>query len=256
MKNYVLSENDLVLDNVGREYILKLKDMPTEEKPREKLMLLGPASLSVAELLAILLGMGTKKEDVLSMTKRILKEYGEKTVINETNPKAIAQSLDIPIVKACQIVACFELGRRFFEKRGGRPVFVRTSKQAYQYLKEMGSFKKEHLRGLYLNSRYQVIHEEAISIGSLTANLVHPREVFRPALEYSAVAVILAHNHPSGSTKPTFTDLETTRQLIEGGRVLGIELLDHLIITKNKFLSILDQGPDNHFWDQFQQSIF
>ena len=102
----------------------------------------------------------------------------------------------------------------------------------------MRDLPKEHLRGIYLNSRHQVIHDEIISIGSLTANIVHPREVFRPALEYSAVAVILAHNHPSGTVKPTASDIAITTQLIAAGRILGIDLLDHIVITKNRFTSI------------------
>jgi len=94
------------------------------------------------------------------------------------------------------------------------------------------------VRGLYLNSRYRLIHDEVISVGSLTANIVHPREVFRPALEYSAVAVIIAHNHPSGSVKPTEEDVEITKQLVKAGKILGVDLLDHIIIAKNKFTSI------------------
>jgi DNA repair protein RadC len=114
---------------------------------------------------------------------------------------------------------------------------VRTAAQAFGHLHEMGNLQKEQLRGLYLNSRFQVIHEEIISIGSLTANIVHPREVFQPALEYGAVAVIVAHNHPSGSLEPTRADIEATDQLINAGKVLGIELLDHLIIAGEAYKS-------------------
>jgi len=103
----------------------------------------------------------------------------------------------------------------------------------------MGTLNKEQFRGLYLNSRYQLVHDEVISLGTLTASLVHPREVFKPALEYSAVALIIAHNHPSGSLKATAADQEITNQLIEAGKILEIEILDHLIIAKNKFTSIL-----------------
>ena len=116
-------------------------------------------------------------------------------------------------------------------------MFVRTAAQAFEHLKGMGHLQKEQLRGLYLNSRFQVIHEEIISIGSLTANIVHPREVFQPALEYGAVAVIVAHNHPSGFLEPTEADIEATDQLFEAGRVLGVELLDHLIIAGDTYKS-------------------
>jgi len=235
---YALRDNDLILDNSNREYPLRIKDLPEEDKPREKLIKQGPTGLSMPELLAIILSTGTKKEEVLQMSSRIMKEYGEKSIANQTNPQLIQKELDVPLAKACQIVACFELGRRFFKEAKGSRTIIRTAKQAYGYLKDMRDLPKEHLRGIYLNSRHQVIHDEVISIGSLTANIVHPREVFRPALEYSAVAVILAHNHPSGTAKPTQSDIDITTQLVKAGRILGIDLLDHIVVTKSRFTSI------------------
>ena len=235
---YIFQENDFILDNEGKKYILKIKDLADEDKPRERLIKHGPSILSAAELLAVVLNVGTKKEEVLSMSFRILKEYGEKNIVNQSDPKALEKELDIPLVKACQIVAAFELGRRFFKEVPGRQIIIRTAKQTYNYLKDMGSLPKEQLRGLYLNSRYRLIHDEVISVGSLTANIVHPREVFKPALEYSAAAVIIAHNHPSGSVKPTKGDVEVTKQLIKAGKILGVDLLDHIIIAKNKFASV------------------
>src|SRR6185437_16052994 len=113
--------------------------------------------------------------------------------------------------KACQLVAAFELRRRFFASQAGRAVYVRNAEQAFEYLRSIGYSPKEQLRGLYLNSRYEVIHDEIISVGSLTANIVHPREVFRPALEHGAVAIIIAHNHPSGSLEPTREDIAVTQ---------------------------------------------
>jgi DNA repair protein RadC len=151
----------------------------------------------------------------------------------------VKEMLDIPLGKACQLVACFELGRRLFRNADGRkPIIIRTASQVYEYLKDMRDLSKEHLRGLYLDSHYQLIHDELISIGTLTSNLVHPREVFRPAIERSAAALILAHNHPSGIPKPSDADLAITEQIIEAGKVLGISLLDHVIIAKNSHQSI------------------
>lgn len=237
--DYKLTDNDLLLsDQEVPTYILKVRDLPTEDKPREKLLANGPENLSVSELMAVLLGVGTKKEEVMTMAQRILKEYGEKAIVHQTDPSILSESLDIPIAKACQIVASFELGRRFYAQDGGKAVFVRNASQAFEYLKDMAGNKKEHLRGLYLNSRYQVVHEELISVGSLTANIVHPREVFQPAIEHGAVAVIVAHNHPSGNLEPTEADLEVTSQLSAAGKILGIELLDHLVIAGENFKSI------------------
>jgi len=238
MSKYVLKDNDLILDNQEKKYVLRIRDLPIEEKPREKLIKYGPSVLSETELLAIVLNVGTKKEEIFSMTSRILKQYGENIIINQANPKELQKELRIPLVKACQVIACFELGRRFFKKTPGRQITIRTAKQAYDYLRDMHNLPKEQLRGLYLNSRHRLIHDEVISIGSLTANIIHPREVFRPALEYSAVAVIIAHNHPSGNTKPTREDINITNQLIEAGKILGIDLLDHIIITKHSFVTV------------------
>lgn len=241
-KNYLLRDRDLLVSDTSRtDYVLRVRDLPSEEKPREKLLQLGPKSLAVSELVAILLGVGTRKEEVLTMSKRILKEYGESAIINETDPGKLSQALNIPLGKASQLVASFELGRRFFASSGGKPVFVRNAQQAYEHLQDMGSGKKEQLRGLYLNSRHEVVRDEVISVGSLTANIVHPREVFQPAVSYGAVAVIVAHNHPSGSLGPTEADLDVTTQLIQAGRVLGIDLLDHLIITEKNFKSLMEE---------------
>jgi len=236
---YKISDRNFVL-NHGKQYkILRVKDMAEDEKPREKLVKEGAGALSSAELLAIILGVGTKKEEVFSMSNRLLREYGEKGIAYQKDPSVIERDLKIPLVKACQIVACFELGRRFYQKKPGGSITIRTAKQAFEYLKDMGNLNKEQFRGLYLNTHYQLIHDEVISIGTLDASLVNAREVFRPALEYSAAAVIIAHNHPSGVIKATKADVEITNKLIEAGNILDIEVLDHLIIGKNKFASII-----------------
>lgn len=235
---YKLNDNDIIMHQPESRYVLRFRDIPDEDKPREKLLKSGASNLSVAELMAVVLGVGTSKEDVLTMAKRITKEYGEKALTNELNPETLASALEIPLTKACQIVASFEIGRRYFAKQPGA-VYVRQSKQAFEYLKDMGNLRKEQLRGLYLNSRYQVIHEEIISIGSLTANIVHPREVFQPAVEHGAIAIILAHNHPSGRINPTQADLEITQQLVQAGEILGIDIVDHLIITATRHVSLM-----------------
>lgn len=240
LTQYSMVDHDRVIDDV--RYVLRVRDMHIDDKPREKLARHGPSVLSMAELVAVLWGVGTRKEDVLEMSRRVLKEYGERAILYETNPIKLAEALDIPKNKAQQLIAGLELGRRYFDKRGERPVFVRTSRQAWVYLSDMGILNKEQLRGLYLNSRYQLVHEETISVGSLTSNIVHPREVFQPAIERGAVAVIIAHNHPSGDTQPTVADKEVTDQLRAGGAILGIELLDHLIITRDTYVSLLEHS--------------
>jgi DNA repair protein RadC len=238
---YAVADRDLVFTETENQYVLRVRDMAEDQRPRERMLQHGPGSLSIAELVAILWGVGTQREDVLAMARRTLREYGEKAIINELNPQRLSKTADIPLTKACQIVASLELGRRFYARQSsGQPTHIRNAKQAYQHLRDMGRSQKEQLRGLYLNSRYQVVHDEVISVGSLTSNIVHPREVFQPAIERGAVAIILAHNHPSGRLEPTTADIDITEQLIAAGKVLGIELLDHLVVTATKHVSIMD----------------
>ncbi len=233
---YTIQDHEQLLDAALKHY--KIRDLPPEAKPREKLTQYGPEVLSVAELIAVVFGVGTKREDVLHMARRALKEYGEQAITHERDPKKLEAALDLPPGKACQLVACFELGRRFSKRPAGQPLFIRTAKQVYDYATDMRELPKEHLRGLYLDPHYRVIHDETISIGSVSANLVHPREVFRPALQYSASALILVHNHPSGVPTPSAADIMVTKQIIEGGKIMGISLLDHVVVTKSKFASV------------------
>ncbi len=243
---YTVTDRDLIFTETDNQYVLRVRDMAEDERPRERLLRGGPGNLSVAELVAIVWGVGSRKEDVLAMARRTLREYGENAITNELSPQRLSQTADIPLAKACQIIASLELGRRFYARQSsGQPAHIRNAKQAYQHLRDIGRSQKEQLRGLYLNSRYQVVHDEVISVGSLTSNIVHPREVFQPAIERGAVAVILAHNHPSGKLEPTTADIDITEQLIAAGKVLGIELLDHLIITATKHVSIMDIVGDH-----------
>ncbi len=223
-----------------KPYKLTIRDIPLDQKPREKLLREGPAVLNIAELWAVVLNLGTKKEDIMSMSARILKEYGEKSITRETNPKKLAAELNIPIGKATQIVAVVELGKRLFERNPTGAKIIRTAQDVYEYTKNMWDLPKEHLRGIYLNSHYKVIHDEIIAIGTIDANIIHPREVFRPALEYAAAAVILVHNHPSGNLEPSDDDITITEQLMQAGTLLGIDLVDHVIVSQQGFKSIVN----------------
>ncbi len=243
---YVLKDNDLLLsahaESYGtkelREYPLKLRDLPDDSKPREKLVSGGAKALSLQELLSVVLNVGTKKEGVLEMSQKIIREYGIQALTSQTNPERMAEDLDIPLIKACQVVAVGEIGRRLFKKDSCGLTVIRTAKDVYEYLQDMHNLPKEQLRGLYLDTHNRVIHQEVISIGTINSNIVHPREVFRPALEYGAASVVLAHNHPSGVPTPSLSDIEVTKQLVEAGRIIGINLLDHIVITKDGFMSV------------------
>lgn len=244
---YTIRDNDLYMGEIqpgtavvrgARSYILKFKELPEDERPRERLLKFGPGALTSPELLAIILGTGTVKEDVLEMSARILKEYGEQAVIGRTNAKELAESLNLPIGKAMQIVATGEIGRRFYDKKAHMLPVIRTAQDVHSYVKDMYNLPKEHLRGIYLNTHHRIIHDEVISIGTLNSNLVHPREVFKPGIEYGAAGIILVHNHPSGEITPSSADIEITRQLVQVGRVVGINIIDHVIVTAEKFVSI------------------
>ncbi len=236
MKSYSIRDSHKFLDQVLGQKQYTIRDLPQEEKPREKMFKSGAAALSTQELLAVILITGTKNEDVLSMSNRVLKDYGEMGLRGNIDAKALALDMGIPLGKAMQIAACAELGRRFYQKKG-QPT-LRTASDVFEYLKDMRTLPKEHLRGLYLNQHFKLIHDEVISIGTIDASIIHPREVFRPALEYGAVAVILAHNHPSGSTEPSGADIMITKEIIKAGRIMGVNLVDHVIIGGDKFQSV------------------
>lgn len=235
---YVRRDHVRYLDGQDRRYILAVRDLPDEDKPREKLLTHGPAALTLAELLAVILNTGTKKEEVLAMTHRILKEYGQKSILDQKDAAKLARDLNIPAIKALQIVACGELGRRLFAKNENAAPTIRTARDVFDYTIDMRQLRREHLRGLYLNAHYKLIHDEVISMGTVDTSIIHPREVFKPAIEYAAAAVILVHNHPSGITKSSSSDRALTKQLVAAGELLGIDLIDHVIITKNSYKSI------------------
>jgi DNA repair protein RadC len=238
MQSYAIRNNALFLDRPFREYILTIRDLPTDGKPRERLIKQGPEALSLRELLSVVLNTGTTKEGVLEMADRVIRDYGEKSILAEKDASKLSREMNIPIVKACQIVAVGELGRRIYDRSQSGFSVIRNAKDAYEYLQDMRNLPKEHLRGLYLNGHNRVIRDEVISIGTINSNMIHPREVFRPAIESNATAVVLAHNHPSGEAVPSEEDIEITKQLVQAGKILGISLLDHVIITKNTFASI------------------
>lgn len=235
---YRIKSSILTLDNPSKKYVLTVRDLPDEERPREKLLSSSPSALTPQELLAIVLEKGTRKEGVLEMTERLAREYGERNIFTHTDAKALSKDSNIPIGKALQIVAAGELGRRFFERSRNGAAVIRTAQEVCEYVADMRTLKKEHLRGIYLNAHYQVIHDEVISIGTVDANIVHPREVFRPAISCSAAGVVLVHNHPSGMLEPSAEDVRVTKQIKEAGALIGIELIDHIIVSKEGFKSI------------------
>jgi DNA repair protein RadC len=217
----------------------KIKDLPKIERPREKLMQYGPARLSNSELLAIILRSGKKGENVVDLSNKILKKFKAENLpaISFGELKTFP---GLGPAKACEILACFELGKRLL--KGKAAEFYLKPEDVYKELRDIRDHKKEHFVIFFLDSRNQEIRRDVISVGSLNASLVHPREVFEPAVKNLAAQVILAHNHPSGDTEPSENDLELNKRLVEAGKILGIEVIDHVIIAKNGYLSFKEKG--------------
>ena len=213
---------------------MKIKDLPKVDRPREKLEKYGPEKLSDSELLAILLRTGGKGINVVELARKILGKFSG-SGLSKAGFKDLKNTFGLGDAKACEIVACFELGRRLLQNKKSQ-IYL-TPKDVWNELKDIRDNKKEHFVIFFLDARNQEIKREIISVGSLNANLVHPREVFEPAVRHLAAQVILAHNHPAGDLKPSEQDIEITKRLVEAGDILGIDIVDHIIVTQNGFLS-------------------
>ncbi len=221
---------------------MRIKSLPLDDRPREKMIKNGPETLSDSELLAIILRTGNKNESVISVANKLFNRYNIKS-LSRSGINNLKKELGIGNAKACQIVACFELGRRLAKFKEDKKSAIKNAKDiAKIFIPEMGSLKKEHFKGIYLDSRKRVIKEETIFIGSLNESVIHPREIFQVALNENAAALILIHNHPSGNPKPSNQDIEITKELIRAGDILGIPVLDHIIIGNNKYVSLREKG--------------
>ena len=224
---------------MDKVYQPRIRDLPEEEKPREKLRKYGPAALKNYELMAVILGRGTRKEGILELSQRIMSQYGNQAIFSEGDVEKVEKVLGLSPVQACQVVAAFELGKRLFGRQ--YEVFFRSPEEVFQYAKDMVRLKKEHLRGLYLDTRNKLLKDEIISIGTLNTSLAYPRDVLSPALENHAASVILIHNHPSGDPSPSKDDIELTKRIYEASKILEIDFLDHVIIGDEKYVSLKEK---------------
>ena len=220
-------------------YMAKIKDLPKVDRPREKLERYGPEKLSNSELLAILLGTGSKGINVVELSKRILSKFSADG-LSKANVKELKNTFGLGSAKSCEVVACFELGRRLLQNK--QSALLLSPKDVWEELKDIRDNKKEHFVIFFLDARNQEIKREIISVGSLNANLVHPREVFEPAVRYSAAQIIVAHNHPSGDPSPSQEDSDITKQLVDAGKLLGIDLKDHVIVSKGDLFSFKEHA--------------
>jgi DNA repair protein RadC len=216
----------------SKEPMPKIKDIPKFDRPREKMEKYGPGKLSDAELLAILLRTGTKDLNVLKLAQKILQKFENEKFIDITIDE-LKTIHGLGPVKSCEILACFELGRRML--KGKKSSILLSPKDVWERMKDIRGSKKEHFVVFYLDSRNQEIQREIISVGTLNESLVHPREVFESAIKNNAASIIIAHNHPSGDLEPSQADIEITKKLIHAGKILDIRVIDHVIVINNSW---------------------
>lgn len=222
---------------------LMIRDVHIADRPRERLIRQGASSLSNQELIAILLRTGTKEESVLHLANRVLSFFDQIQELKNATIEEMMSVKGIGQAKAVQLLAAVELGRRLSQKHPDKRYAIRSPQDAASLLMaDMSSLKQENFVALFLNVKNQVIHQQTIFIGSLNASIVHPREIFREAVKRSAASIICAHNHPSGNPNPSPEDIEVTQRLTEAGKIMGIEMLDHVIIGDHQFVSLKELG--------------
>lgn len=221
--------------------LMKLLEIPEENRPRERFQRLGPSALSDAELLAILLQKGTVKENVIDLSNRLLSNYGL-AKLPSLSLKELQQTKGIGLVKAIQVKAAFEFGRRASVSNSNNFV-IKGAKSVYDYASgKIGGSDREQFMVILVNSKNHIIKDEIVSVGILNASIVHPREVFKSAIRESAHAIIVAHNHPSGDPTPSEEDIIVTNSLVDSGNLLNIKLLDHIILGTKSYYSFTKEG--------------
>lgn len=221
-----------------------IKELPEDERPREKLMKYGSIYLSNAELLAILLVSGTKEHSATMLADQLLAlDPGGISSLAQSLPQELSKVPGVGVAKACQITAAIELGKRIAAKPKEKRLNVNSPKEvAGLFMEEMRCLKREYFKVLMLNTKNEIIHIEETSIGNLNSAIVHPREVFSGPIRRCASSVILVHNHPSGNPQPSQQDVDLTARLVQAGELLGITVLDHLIIGDGIFLSLKEKN--------------
>lgn len=217
--------------------------IPNDSRPRERMQEYGPQALADHELLAIILRTGTREKNVVALALEVLKKVDDIYMLRHITMNQLMEISGIGKVKACEILAAIEFGRRVSHSTQVKEGVVSSSTWVGNYLiRELSNLNQENVVALYLNTKNEIIKKETIFIGSLNSSIAHPREIFNGAIRYSAARIILAHNHPSGNTDPSEADLMFTRRMVEAGEIMGIEVLDHFIIGDDNFYSLREHG--------------
>lgn len=224
---------------------IMVRDLPIEERPREKLLAHGASVLSNTELLAILLRTGSKTASALGIAEAVLAHYKEQGLIAIAHVAAaeLAAIKGVGMTKAATVLAAVELGRRLAIQTAAKNEIVHGPEDAAHFAMPRFLFeRREHFATLLLNTKNHILGMPDISVGSLSASIVHPREVFRAAIDYAAASIILVHNHPSGDPSPSREDISVTTRLVKAGNIMDIPVLDHIIIGDNSFISLKEEG--------------
>ncbi len=217
-------------------------DLPREERPRERLKRLGAEALSAQELLAVIISRGSPNKSVINIAQDLLTKFGNINAISQATIEQLTEVDGIGPARATQIKACFELGKRKDLEPETKDTHIENPKDVVDAIrKDLKDKAKEHFKIIMLNSRNKVIGIGDISVGTLDASLVHPREVFKEAISHNSASVILVHNHPSGDPEPSDDDIKITKKLVESGKILSIEVIDHIIVGKNSYYSFKEK---------------
>jgi len=233
----------MAADNEAVTYHPTIKDLPEYERPRERLKRLGPGALSTAELLAIVLRTGIGGENALALAGRLLARYGGLAGLARATLSQLESEKGLGLAKAAQVQAAVELGRRLMlAAPEERPQIRSPADAAMLLMSEIGHQEQEHFHVLFLDIRNRVLGSESVYKGSLSQTQVRVADVFREAVRRNCAAIIVAHNHPSGDPAPSPDDIAVTRDLVAAGRLLGIEVLDHLVIGHQRWVSLRERG--------------
>ena len=230
-------------DSSSTHYQPTMHDFPLGERPRERLQNYGAAALSTAELLAILLRVGSKGENVLALSTRLLSEYGGLEGLARASFSDLENVKGISTAKITQLKAALELGRRLLlTSPDARPQITSPADAANLLMLEMACLEQENLRIILLDTKNRVLSTPTVYVGNVNSSIIRVSEVFRQAVRENATALIVVHNHPSGDPTPSPEDVQVTRSIVDAGQLLGIEVLDHLIIGHQQFVSLKERG--------------